>query len=140
MYGDIAGPDFYGGESGKGAGDENENGQQNEYAGKVTAGEWRDLDHWDLWSELMTNPNYGRQEGQQEEPVTENYYGYPDNYNPYDFTLYSDYWRLYTNNRVAVRVRNNAGEPVADVSVKLLRGNAGDDGVVLYTGRTDNNG
>ncbi len=112
-------------------------GEEQEYAGKVTAGEWRDLDHWDLWSELMTNPDYGKQ-SQQNDTQQTNYNNNEEN-NPYDFTTYSDYWEFYTNNRIAVRLSDAAGLPVGDVRVRLMRDNGGER-TVLYTGRTDNRG
>ena len=90
--------------------------QSQEFAGRVTAGEWSDLDHWLFWSELMTNKQYG-QEGT-------------------DYTTYSDYWGLYSNNRVAVHVTDKAGKPLSDAAVTLSR--AG--GSVLWTARTDNEG
>ena len=104
-----------GGESsdyGEGTNTGNEQGE----AGKVTAGEWRDLDHWDFWSNLMsTNAEYAK---------------------------YCDYWSLYTNNRVAVRVTNESGTPQRDVAVKLVRLPQGEGSAptVLYQARTDNRG
>ena len=99
-------------------GEGGESGENNEqsHAGKVTAGEWRDLDNWLFWSNLMTNTQ-SDQEGS-------------------DFTIYSEYWGFFTNNRVAVRVTNANGEPQKDVPVQLVRTNGG----VLYEARTDNKG
>ena len=132
--GDVEGG-FFSEDGGYYGGDDNGNGQQ-DLAGKVTAGEWRDLDHWDLWSELMTNPDYGKTDEQQDETQQGDIHS---GLNSFDFTSYSDYWQLYTNNRIAVRVKNNSGEPVADVPVRLMRG-SGQDATVLYRGRTDNKG
>lgn len=91
-------------------------GNEQAEAGKVTAGEWRDLDNWLFWSNLM-NTNA-------------------------DFALYSDYWSLYTNNRVAVRVTAEDGTPQRDVPVRLVRlpQEGSDTPTVLYQARTDNRG
>lgn len=90
-------------------------GDEQSSAGKVTAGEWRDLDNWLFWSNLMTNTQ-------------------PDQSGS-DFTQYSGYWGFYTNNRVAVRVQDAGGTPQRDVPVQLLR-----NGNVVYEARTDNRG
>lgn len=116
--GGESGYDIAGGEGGDIGGSEG-NGQT--HAGKVTAGEWRDLDNWAFWSNLMTN-HQADQEGA-------------------DFTSYSAYWGLYTNNRVAVRVTDANGIPQRDVPVILNRHSSPDAApVVLYQGRTDNRG
>jgi len=107
-----SGMDRGGGSSG-GSADHPNDSQQ--YAGKVTAGEWRDLDNWLFWSNLMTNA-----QGEDEDS---------------NFAKFCDYWQLYTNNRIAVRVTNDASEPQRDVPVQVKNGNA-----VLYEGRTDNRG
>lgn len=103
---------YFEGEGAGGAGNGNENSQ----AGKITAGEWRDLDHWDFWSKLMTVPQ-ADQSG-------------------VDYAAYCEYWGLYTNNRVAVRVTNNEGVAQRDVPVQLVTA----DSKNLYQGRTDNRG
>ncbi|MBQ7194393.1 MAG: VWA domain-containing protein [Bacteroidales bacterium] len=69
----------------------------NSNAGRVTAGEWNDLDNWDFWGKLMT--------GQ-------------------DFADKSSYWKFYTNNRVAVRAVDSDGKPVPGVKVSLERGSS----------------
>lgn len=94
-------------------------GDQQTYAGKVTAGEWRDLDNWLFWSNLMTNSQID-QEGS-------------------DYTTYSSYWGFYTNNRVAVSVTDASGAPQKDVPVQLVRLADGNKSV-LYEARTDNKG
>ncbi len=96
-----------------------ESGEGQEYAGKVTAGEWRDLDNWLFWSDLM-NGTIAGQDGQ----------GYAST---------CDYWGFYTNNRVAVRVTNEAGQPQRDVPVQLVQW-VEDQPNVLCEGRTDNKG
>ena len=57
-----------GGDSEEEPGNEGENSQ----AGKITAGEWNDLDNWAFWSGLM------------------------DGQNDYKFYEHLDYWNLYT--------------------------------------------
>ena len=92
-------------------------GEEQHYAGKVTAGEWRDLDHWTFWSDLMTKQD---QEGT-------------------GYSAMSSYWGLYTNNRVAVRVKDANGAVQKDVPVRLICKECGPS-VVLYEARTDNRG
>jgi hypothetical protein len=89
---DGAGGDGYGDAGGEGG----EAGPQgvNSQAGVVTAGEWCDLLYWPYWSKLMQGDNYGDK---------------------------ADYWKFYTNNRVAVLVTDASGKAVAGVSVKLQR-------------------
>ena len=72
----------------------NHGGQGEDLSGQVTAGEWRDLDHWSFWGNLLGNQDY---------------YSYTDN------------WSFYTNHRVAVRV-SHAGQPVCAARVQLLSG------------------
>ena len=104
-----------------GAGGSNENGSQGT-SGVVTAGEWRDLDNWLFWSNLMTNKQVD-QEGS-------------------DYTIYSDYWKLFTNNRVAVRVTDESGVPQRDMQVVLNQhqGISDEAPTTLYVGRTDYRG
>lgn len=102
-----------------GGGESGETGNEQGEAGRVTAGEWRDLDNWLFWSNLMTQQK-ADQEGN-------------------DYTGMSDYWKLYTNNRVAVRVTNEAGALQKDVPVQVVRINDGKQ-TVLYEARTDNKG
>lgn len=97
-----------------GGGEEGENTQ--EYAGRVTAGEWNDLNNWMFWSNLMTN-SQADQEGT-------------------DYTGYSDYWGLYTNNRVKVKAVDADGNPLYDAQIRLET----TDGNVIWTARTDNQG
>ena len=63
----------------EGVGEPSGNGEGggNSQAGRITAGEWNDLDHWDFWGQLMTGE---------------------------DFAQYSSYWKFWTNNRIAVEV------------------------------------
>ena len=77
------------GMGGMGIGD---GGQNDALAGMVTAGEWRDLDNWLFWGNVMNNQDY---------------YGYTDG------------WSFFTNNRVAVRVRTSGDEAVCGAKVQL---------------------
>lgn len=70
-------------------------GQDNGLAGKVTAGEWRDLDRWEFWGGLMTGEN---------------------------FQSKSNYWSFYTNNRIAVEVVDAEGNAAAGVPISISRG------------------
>ncbi|MCA9687782.1 MAG: hypothetical protein KC457_36825, partial [Myxococcales bacterium] len=62
--------------------------------GQLTAGEWRDLDHWDFWLGLLNDPNWQAME---------------------------DMWRFYTSQRYAVVVEAD-GAHVNDAQVALLAG------------------
>ena len=84
-------------------------------AGKVTAGEWNDLDNWFFWGPLMN----GEKENQMQT----------------EYTRMPDYWRFYTNRRVAVRVADANGTPQNDVVVELTS-----DGKTIWKCRTDNLG
>ena len=77
-------------------------------AGVLTAGEWNDLDHWDFWSGLMTGQEYGG---------------------------VSDYWRFYTNRRIAVRVADASGNRLPAIKVVLEQNQK-----VVWTALTDNLG
>jgi len=94
------------------AGDDGMNGGggdgNDRHAGVVTAGEWNDLAHWQFWSGLMGSDAFADK---------------------------SDYWQMYTNNRVAVEVTNPDGQPLAGLGVTLLRGDA-----PLWQTVTDNHG
>ncbi len=109
------------GEIGAGAyyGESTGSGDGQAQAGVVTAGEWRDLDNWDFWSNLMLNKQ-SDQEGA-------------------DFTGCSDYWGFYTNNRVAVTVTDGTGAGQKDVPIQLVYKSDGSSRV-LYEARTDNMG
>ena len=85
--------------------------------GQLTAGEWRDLDHWEFWQNLFEAP---------------------DPQDPDSISLWSQYealWGTYTHERFAVSVVSS-GDPVIDAEVVLL--DESDDPV--WTGRTDNRG
>ena len=87
----------------------------NTSAGIVTAGEWNDLSHWAFWSGLMQDSD------------------------SMSFADKSDYWKFYTNNRVAVRVTDSDNKPLAGIAVKLLRKSSGKD-ATLWEAVTDNRG
>ncbi|MBR5499756.1 MAG: VWA domain-containing protein [Bacteroidales bacterium] len=80
-----------GGESGD---SEEDNG--NSLAGVVTAGEWDDLENWGFWNNLMSGQNEGK------------------------FYEYLNYWSLYTGDRFAVTVVDDAGNPVCGAKVELF--------------------
>ena len=77
-------------------------------AGILTAGEWNDLDHWDFWSGLMGSQDYGGM---------------------------SQYWRMYTPRRVAVRVADAAGKRLPALRITLEQNQK-----VLWSTLTDNQG
>ena len=77
-------------------------------AGVLTAGEWNDLDHWDFWSGLMGSQDYGGM---------------------------SQYWRMYTPRRVAVRVADAAGKRLPALRITLEQNQK-----VLWSTLTDNQG
>ena len=68
-------------------------GNGNTSAGIVTAGEWRDLDHWAFWSGLMTGE---------------------------EFSDKADWWKMYPDNLVAVHVTRE-DKPVIGSTVVLTR-------------------
>lgn len=76
-------------------GEEGSNGG-NSLAGVVTAGEWNDLENWGFWNELMSGQNEGK------------------------FYEYLNYWSLYTGDRFAVTVVDDAGNPVCGAKVELF--------------------
>lgn len=82
--------------------------------GVLTASEWNDLSNWNLWSKLMTTETSENGEG---------------------FSEFSDFWGLYTGNRVAVHVAASNGTDAIDAKVELLR-----DGQTIWETRTDNKG
>ena len=84
---DIAG-------EGGGAGGSGESGNGNSSAGKVTAGEWRDLDHWSFWSSLMTGE---------------------------EFSGKTDLWKMYPDNLVAIHVTKGEDKPLIGAKAVLSR-------------------
>lgn len=61
-------------------------------SGKITAGEWSDLNNWGFWTDLKKNQEFS------EEIM---------------------HWEFYFNNRVSVLVKNMSGMPVIDAAVAL---------------------
>ena len=104
---------------------EGDNGNGNSNAGKLTAGEWNDLDNWQFWGQLMLS------QGEEEVGNIEDGDYYEGNGT---FYQYCPYWGFYTNNRVAVNV-TNAGAPAAGVKVVLNV-----DGKPVWNAVTDNLG
>ncbi len=82
-----------GGEDGSGGSDSEGSGGET-MAGQLTAGEWRDLDHWDFWLDLLQNEMWSEIAGA---------------------------WKFTTTERYAVVVESD-GAHVADASVTLLAG------------------
>ncbi|MEM9819764.1 MAG: carboxypeptidase-like regulatory domain-containing protein [Bacteroidota bacterium] len=62
-------------------------------AGQLTAGEWKDLNHWSFWSELMKNDRFRQMQS---------------------------YWRYYPNHRFAVKLSDENGRAVANQKIVLL--------------------
>lgn len=102
-----------------------ENGNGNNNAGKLTAGEWNDLDNWQFWGGLMLS------QGENEASNVEDGDYYEGNGS---FYQYCPYWEFYTGNRVAVNV-TNGGAPAAGVKVVLNV-----DGAPVWETVTDNLG
>ena len=75
--------------------------------GLLTASEWNDLDNWKAWTEIM----YG------------------------EFASKASYWDFSPRTLAAVQVVDEKGDGIANVSVKLLRGN--DE---VFATKTDNKG
>ena len=86
-------------------------GGDDEYNGRthglLTASEWNDLDNWKAWAEIM----YG------------------------EFASKASYWDFSPRTLAAVQVVDEKGDGIANVSVKLLRGN--DE---VFATKTDNKG
>ncbi len=101
-----------------------EGGQEGGEAGKVTAGEWNDLDNWLFWSDLMTKVQEETDSTSQEGPV-----------NTSDYTDKSDYWSMFTNHRVAVRIMDADNNAQGGVRVDLLRNET-----VVWSAVTNNKG
>lgn len=92
-------------------GDISAKGTGNGKAGKLTAGEWRDLDNWDFWASLVN--------GQNDE-----------------FVSTPAYWGYYTNCRIATRIMDEQGNPQCGVNL-ILKDTTGN---TLWTAVTDNRG
>lgn len=86
--------------------------------GQLTAGEWRDLDHWDFWLGLFDAPD-----PQDPNSVSQ-------------WTQFEERWGTYTRGRFAVVVSDGNEAPAIDAEVQLLDA----DGELVWIGRTDNRG
>ncbi|MBO7512148.1 MAG: VWA domain-containing protein [Fibrobacter sp.] len=75
--------------------------------GLLTASEWNDLDNWSAWGEILTG----------------------------EFSTKTGYWKFYPHTLAAVKVVDENGTGLANVSVELLNG---DD--VEFATKTDNSG
>lgn len=84
--------------------------------GQLTAGEWRDLDHWAHWEELLVDT--------QDEHQT-------------DYQQYERDWGFRTRTRQSVLVVDPTGAPVVDAVVQLM---ADGDDQPVWMSRTDNLG
>lgn len=86
----------FGGEGGEGGSAEpgSEPGGNNSQAGRVTAGEWNDLENWAFWGGLMTDESYSGMSG---------------------------YWCFWTNNRIAFVVTDKEDNPISGVKISLER-------------------
>ena len=101
-----------GGEGGGEAGGQGATSQ----AGILTAGEWNDLDNWPFWGNLMQMQGGEAAEGQE----------------IHDWFSHAKNWGFYTRCRVAVKVSDQTGKPVAGVTVALSY-----NGTALWETRTD---
>lgn len=78
-------------DSGGASGGENGNGEIQ--AGQITAGEWKDTDHWDFWRNLQQQDDYSKM---------------------------STYWSYNLESRIDVVVENEASVEMVDISIKLI--------------------
>ncbi len=60
--------------------------------GQLTAGEWRDLDHWTFWNDLMKDPYFRKMQ---------------------------DYWKYYPGDRFSVYFNDENEQPLPDITVEL---------------------
>ena len=84
-----------------------EGGYNGRTYGLLTASEWNDLDNWNAWGEILTG----------------------------EFSTKTGYWKFYPHTLAAVKVVDENGTGLANVSVELLNG----DNVEFAT-KTDNSG
>ena len=62
-------------------------------AGQLTAGEWKDLDHWSFWKKLMGNYHFGNKQ---------------------------KYWGYYPTDRFSVKLSDEEGKALANITINLL--------------------
>lgn len=91
--GDSGGDPTAGGTSGETGADTDTTGGEPLDPGQLTAGEWRDLDHWSFWTDLLAKPEWAN---------------------------FQTLWKLFTLQRYAVVVEAGEGGHVADAEVVLL--------------------
>ena len=115
--GDRSDEAMLGGGTADGGGESNGQGGE---AGKITAGEWNDLDNWLFWGNLMINSQDQGDETVPEGQQRPNYHGYAED------------WKFNTYNRVAVRVSDGSGKALPGISVHLLQA-----GKTLWMASTD---
>ena len=75
--------------------------------GLLTASEWNDIDNWSSWTEILKG----------------------------DFSNKTTYWKFYPTTLAAVKVVDKNGTGLANVSIKLLKGDN-----VEFSTKTDNSG
>ncbi|MFK7806827.1 MAG: carboxypeptidase regulatory-like domain-containing protein [Saprospiraceae bacterium] len=66
-----------------------------EAAGQLTAGEWKDLDHWTFWQKLMKNEV---------------------------FNQFQNHWNYHSQQRFSVKISDEQGRAAANITVQLLDG------------------
>ncbi|MGB1241731.1 MAG: vWA domain-containing protein [Chitinophagales bacterium] len=87
--GEYSDSDSTGGSSTSDGGD---NGGQTPEAGVITAGEWKDLDDWEYWLQIMRNP---------------------------DWIKMQEYWQFFPTQRYSAIVKNNQNQVLNDAQVLL---------------------
>lgn len=66
---------------------------EEESAGQLTAGEWKDLDNWTFWEKLMKNETFAK---------------------------YQSHWNYFPEQRFSVKVADEQGRALANVPIQLL--------------------
>lgn len=86
--------DAAGGSGSSSGGDGNGQGEEIQIEpGQITAGEWKDLEHWDFWNNL---------------------------FNEQEFENMDDYWEFDLEERISVKITNPSGDALHNESVELL--------------------
>lgn len=105
------------------SGDPDNGNGQGGAAGKVTAGEWNDLDNWTFWGNLMLNSTSTEEQEEQTDP---------DNQQRTNYREFTELWKFNTDKRIAVKVTDGSGKGLPGISVHLLQ-----SGKTLWMARTD---
>jgi hypothetical protein len=92
-YALMSGAEGSGASSGTSTGEGNGGNNQGIEPGQITAAEWNDLDNWDFWTDLINGQDYSKM---------------------------PDYWSYNVSRRISTLIRNNAGNPAANLKVELL--------------------